>query len=226
MSRYNVAAVATQRGPLSLNQAKRLGEKLNSALVGGRVLGSATPAGRAFALECLEKAGVLLEEQQSMSDDELRSVLAAAAAAAVAEIESHVRVSSVSDSANSDESESDSSEKGKKGGSSRAGVKFMAGETPDAADALMATVLLVAHNLLESGVASLPQSPCSLASLDGPSLLAYLQLWAERPSWLASYRTKSLRYAAAIRPVVASLVSKAPDVCTVGLYKLSSVYPP
>jgi hypothetical protein len=194
LSRYNVAAVATQRGPLSLNQAKRLGEKLNSALVGGRVLGSATPAGRAFALECLEKAGVLLEEQQSMSD--------------------------------SDESESDSSEKGKKGGSSRAGVKFMAGETPDAADALMATVLLVAHNLLESGVASLPQSPCSLASLDGPSLLAYLQLWAERPSWLASYRTKSLRYAAAIRPVVASLVSKAPDVCTVGLYKLSSVYPP
>ena len=51
------------------------------------------------------------------------------------------------------------------------GGPFMAGDRPDSADALMGSVLYVVHNLLESGVAALPQAPCSLASLGGPSLL-------------------------------------------------------
>ena len=181
-----VAAVATQRSALTFKEAKSLAERLTSALLGGRAVGSAEPEGRSFARECLERVGLQHEEQQTKSDDELRDVLATAAVATVAEIETYVRASD----------------------------SFMAGDAPDAADAVMATVLLVAHNLVESGVASVRPSPCSLASLGGPSLLGYLQRWSRRDSWLASYRTRSLNNAAVIRPTVESLVRKAPDVCT------------
>ena len=54
----------------------------------------------------------------------LRGLFAASAAAAVAEVEAHVSAS---------------------------GGPFMAGGAPDAADALMATVLLLAHNLAGPG---------------------------------------------------------------------------
>ena len=50
-------------------------------------------------------------------------------------------------------------------------------------------------------------------SQHAPLQHGYLQAWVERPSWLASYRTSSLRNAATIRPVVSLLLGKAPDVC-------------
>jgi hypothetical protein len=91
---------------------------------------------------------------------------------------------------------------------------FIAGQIPDASDALVASVLLVAYNLLESGVTSLPDGKDSFGSLGGPSLEGYLNAWASRPSWVASYRDCRILNAASIRPIVASLVAKAPDVCT------------
>ena len=157
-------AVAAQRGPspLSLTQAKALGEKLMASLVGGRILGSSLDSGKAIAHECLLKAGFLpaapesqptesdsqidevlrglppeesesrpiASETNGRTDEELRGLFAASALAAIAELERLV---------------------------SSSGGPFMAGEAPDGADALMASVLLVAHNFVESGVAALPQ---------------------------------------------------------------------
>ena len=182
-----VARIARQRGPLSLKDAETLCEKLTSALVGGRVLGSKYPAGKAYARQCLERAGVLPEEYMSKSDDELSVTLGGRAAEAVTELEGHITAL--------------------KG-------PFIAGQIPDASDALVASVLLVAYNLLESGVASLPDGKDSFGSLGGPSLEGYLNAWASRPSWVASYRDCRILNAASIRPIVASLVAKAPDVCT------------
>ena len=182
-----VARIARQRGPLSLKDAETLCEKLTSALVGGRVLGSKYPAGKAYARQCLERAGVLPEEYMSKSDDELSVTLGGRAAEAVTELEGHITAL--------------------KG-------PFIAGQTPDASDALVASVLLVAYNLLESGVASLPDGKDSFGSLGGPSLEGYLNAWASRPSWVASYRDCRILNATSIRPIVASLVAKAPDVCT------------
>ena len=116
----HVAAVCAQRGPLSHTQASVLGEKLMSAIIGGRTLGSVHPEGQLLAQQCLTKAGVLsLSEEAEVhvhTDDELRAMLVAAAVAAVAEIERHVASS---------------------------GGPFMAGDRPDSADALMGSVLYV-----------------------------------------------------------------------------------
>jgi hypothetical protein len=57
--------VAAQRGPLSLAQAKALGEKLMASLVGGRITGSSLDSGRAMAKECLHKAGLTPEAPES-----------------------------------------------------------------------------------------------------------------------------------------------------------------
>ena len=67
--------MAAQRGPLSLTQAKLLGEKLNASLIGGRALGSTLDAGKALARNCLDKAGIIVpEESESQpTDHELRS---------------------------------------------------------------------------------------------------------------------------------------------------------
>jgi len=181
-----VARIARQRGPLSLKDAERLCEKLTSSLVGGRVLGSKHPAGKAYGRQCLERAGVPPEEYMSKSDDELRLALCVRASEAVARLEGHITAL--------------------KG-------PFIAGQIPDASDALVASVLLVAYNLLESGVASLPDGKDSFGSLGGPSLEGYLKAWASRPSWVASYHDTNIINATSIRPIVASLAAKAPDVC-------------
>ena len=181
-----VARIARQRGPLSLKDAERLCEKLTSSLVGGRVLGSKHPAGKAYGRQCLERAGVPPEEYMSKSDDELRLALCVRASEAVTQLEGHITAL--------------------KG-------PFIAGQIPDASDALVASVLLVAYNLLESGVASLPDGKDSFGSLGGPSLEGYLKAWASRPSWVASYHDTNIINATSIRPIVASLAAKAPDVC-------------
>ena len=181
-----VARIARQRGPLSLKDAERLCEKLTSSLVGGRVLGSKHPAGKAYGRQCLEHAGVPPEEYMSKSDDELRLALCVRASEAVTQLEGHITAL--------------------KG-------PFIAGQIPDASDALVASVLLVAYNLLESGVASLPDGKDSFGSLGGPSLEGYLKAWASRPSWVASYHDTNIINATSIRPIVASLAAKAPDVC-------------
>ena len=81
-----VARIARQRGPLSLKDAEGLCEKLTSSFVGGRVLGSKHPAGKAYGRQCLERAGVPPEEYMSKSDDELRLALCVRASEAVTQL--------------------------------------------------------------------------------------------------------------------------------------------
>jgi hypothetical protein len=96
---------------------------------------------------------------------------------------------------------------------------FLGGETPNAADATLAPALLVAHNVLLSGLASIDvssdtssdtssSSPPSLASLGGPSLLPYLERWSTRRSWTDAYRRGGVVNAAVVRHLAASILER------------------
>ena len=98
---------------------------------------------------------------------------------------------------------------------------FLAGDAPGAADCSLAATLWVAHNLLASGTAlcyakahARGSAACSFAQIGGPSVERYLAAWARRPSWRAALRTDAVNSAAAIRPIVDSLVDAAGDVCS------------
>ena len=179
---------------ITLDRAEKLGETLKAALVGGRAVGSARSAGAAFALECLAKCGVDADAADAMSADERRATLVRVGTETTAEIEATLR--------------------GARG-------PFLAGDAPGAADCSLAATLWVAHNLLASGTAlcfakahARGSVACSFAQIGGPSVERYLAAWARRPSWRAALRTNAVDSAAAIRPIVDSLVDAAGDVCS------------
>ena len=179
---------------VTLDQAEKLGETLKAALVGGRAIGSSRSAGAAFALECLAKCGVDAEAADPMSADDRRAALLRVGTETTAEIEATLR---------------------------SARGPFLAGDAPGAADCSLAATLWVAHNLLASGTAlcyakahARGSAACSFAQIGGPSVERYLAAWARRPSWRAALRTNAVNSAAAIRPIVDSLVDAAGDVCS------------
>ena len=123
-----VGAMAEQRGPASVEDVKRLGDRLKYALIGIRLIGTKTTRGKEFLSECLSTAGL----DFTTPDDLLRDMVVTAALEAVHEIDALI--------------------------TSTPGA-FLGGDKPDIADVFLAPMLLYTHNLLESGIAALPQQP-------------------------------------------------------------------
>ena len=228
-----VRGAARLRGGVTLERAARLGQTLTASLVCGRLLGTQYEHGKAFARECLEKCGVLREEEDEEDGRASLDVGAENAKESAFEEDARLLFDRCFDDAEAlgalrarvvdagaraaREIESALTSPSKLSG------PFLGGQSPDASDAYLVAALWVAHNLLTSGVARCFSKTrgdgftCSFAALGAPSALKYLYAWSARPSWRAIMRAEdTVQSAASLRHLVDGMVAAAPDSCDVG----------